>query len=54
MFKILQKQALVPMVDMMVIDAPYIARHAKAGNFVVLRLNEKGERIPLTMEIVRK
>lgn len=37
------------MVDMMVIDAPYIARHAKAGNFVVLRLNERGERIPLTI-----
>ncbi|MBI5049897.1 MAG: sulfide/dihydroorotate dehydrogenase-like FAD/NAD-binding protein [Nitrospirae bacterium] len=49
MFKILQKQTLAPIVDMMVIDAPYIARHAKAGNFVVLRLNERGERIPLTI-----
>lgn len=49
MFKILQKQTLAPKVDMMVISAPYIARHAKAGNFVVLRLNEKGERIPLTI-----
>ncbi len=37
------------MVDEMVIDAPSIARHAKAGNFVVLRLHEKGERIPLTI-----
>jgi len=49
MFKILQKQSLAPKVDMMVIDAPYIARHAKPGNFIILRLNEKGERIPLTI-----
>jgi len=34
---------------MMVINAPYIAKHAEVGNFVVLRLNEKGERIPLTI-----
>jgi len=49
MFKILEKQTLAPKVDMMVIHAPYIASHAKAGNFVVLRLNKKGERIPLTI-----
>ena len=33
----------------MEVDAPYIARHHKAGNFVVLRIHEKGERIPLTI-----
>ncbi|MBI4653647.1 MAG: sulfide/dihydroorotate dehydrogenase-like FAD/NAD-binding protein [Nitrospirae bacterium] len=49
MFKILYKQTLAPKIDMMVISAPYIARHAKAGNFVVIRLNKKGERIPLTI-----
>lgn len=49
MFKILQKKSLAPLVDEMVIDAPFIAGHAKAGNFVVLRLHEKGERIPLTI-----
>lgn len=49
MFKILQKQSIAPQVDMMLVDAPYIARHAKAGNFVVLRIYEKGERIPLTI-----
>ena len=49
MFKILQKHTLAPKVDMMVIHAPYIAKHAKTGNFVILRLNEKGERIPLTI-----
>jgi ferredoxin--NADP+ reductase len=49
MFKILHKQTLAPKIDMMVILAPYIARHAKVGNFVVLRVNKKGERIPLTI-----
>ena len=49
MFKILEKQTLAPKVEMMVIHAPYIARHARVGNFVVLRLNKKGERIPLTI-----
>ncbi|UCF87652.1 MAG: sulfide/dihydroorotate dehydrogenase-like FAD/NAD-binding protein [Nitrospiraceae bacterium] len=49
MFKILEKQTLAPKIDMLEIHAPYIASHAKVGNFVVLRLNEKGERIPLTI-----
>ena len=49
MFKILHKQTLAPKIDMMVIHAPYIARHAKVGNFVVLRMNKRGERIPLTI-----
>ncbi|MBI4686848.1 MAG: sulfide/dihydroorotate dehydrogenase-like FAD/NAD-binding protein, partial [Nitrospirae bacterium] len=49
MFKVLKKQSLAPMVDMVIIDAPYIARNAKPGNFVVVRLHEKGERIPLTI-----
>ncbi|HCC68385.1 MAG TPA: sulfide/dihydroorotate dehydrogenase-like FAD/NAD-binding protein [Nitrospiraceae bacterium] len=49
MFKILKKQSLAPEIDMMIIEAPYIARHARPGNFVVVRLNEKGERIPLTI-----
>ncbi len=49
MFKILQKQSIAPQVDMIIISAPYISKHAKAGNFVVLRLHEKGERIPLTI-----
>jgi ferredoxin--NADP+ reductase len=37
------------MVDEMTVDAPFISRHAQAGNFVVLRIHEKGERIPLTI-----
>ncbi len=49
MFRILEKHSIAPRVDSMIIDAPYIAIHAKAGNFVVLRLHERGERIPLTI-----
>lgn len=33
----------------MVIDAPRVAQHAKAGQFVIVRINEEGERIPLTI-----
>jgi ferredoxin--NADP+ reductase len=49
MYKILHKKTVAPQVDEMIVDAPYIAKNAKAGNFVVLRIDEKGERIPLTI-----
>ena len=49
MFKVLQKETVAPQVEALLIDAPYIARHAKAGNFIVLRIHDRGERIPLTI-----
>ncbi len=49
MFKILDKEKIAENVVMMTISAPYIAKHARVGNFIVLRVNEKGERIPLTI-----
>ena len=49
MFKILQTEKIAPQVYSMVINAPFIASHTKAGNFIVLRIHEKGERIPLTI-----
>jgi ferredoxin--NADP+ reductase len=49
MFKILHKESVGPQVDVMVVNAPFIAEHAQAGNFIVLRIHEKGERIPLTI-----
>lgn len=49
MFKVLKKESVAPQVDEIVVEAPYIASHAKAGNFIVLRLHERGERIPLTI-----
>ena len=49
MFKILQKENLCPSVVRMVVDAPLIAAKAQAGQFVILRVTEDGERIPLTI-----
>jgi NAD(P)H-flavin reductase len=48
-FKILEKRPLVPTIHQMIIEAPKIARKARAGQFVILRINENGERIPLTI-----
>lgn len=49
MYRILQKERLNPTVTKMVIDAPKVARKAQAGQFVILRVKEDGERIPLTI-----
>jgi NAD(P)H-flavin reductase len=48
-YKILAKEVLSPVIDYIKVEAPEIAKKAKAGQFVVLRVDEKGERIPLTM-----
>jgi len=48
-YKILVKENLTPVIDFMKIEAPDIAKKAKAGQFVVIRVDEKGERIPLTL-----
>lgn len=49
MFKIVKKQPLNPTVTKMTVEAPLIARKAKAGQFIILRASEDGERIPLTI-----
>ncbi|MFI3271892.1 MAG: sulfide/dihydroorotate dehydrogenase-like FAD/NAD-binding protein [Pseudomonadota bacterium] len=49
-YRILSKEQLIPgQTSKLVIDAVHIARKAKPGNFVILRVDEKGERIPLTI-----
>jgi len=48
-YKILKKVNLNPTVTLMEIDAPLIAAKAEPGQFVILRVNEEGERIPLTV-----
>jgi ferredoxin--NADP+ reductase len=48
-YKILTKEKLSPVIDFMKIEAPDIAQKARAGQFVVIRVDEKGERIPLTL-----
>ncbi len=49
MYKIVRKAALCPSVKLMEIDAPYVARKAEPGQFIMLRISENGERIPLTI-----
>jgi ferredoxin--NADP+ reductase len=49
MFKILDKKRLYENIVKIDVEAPLIAEHAKAGQFVTLHINEKGERIPLTI-----
>ena len=49
MYLILKKEALNPTVTRMVIDAPLIAKKAEPGQFIILRVHEEGERIPLTI-----
>ena len=49
MYEILQKKKLADNTFLMQLKAPAIAKKAKAGQFVILRIDEKGERIPLTL-----
>lgn len=49
MFRILEKYLLAPQIHYLLIEAPLISQKAKAGQFVVVRGSEKGERIPLTI-----
>ena len=49
MYKIVKKKVLNDQVTLMEIDAPFIAKKAEAGQFIIYRIDEKGERIPLTI-----
>jgi len=49
MYKVLRKLQLAPNIKLVEINAPEVAMKAKAGQFVILRIDEKGERIPLTL-----
>jgi len=48
-YRILERQDLAPRIHLLRIAAPAIARKAKAGQFVIIRVDERGERIPLTI-----
>ncbi len=49
MYKILKKKSLNPTVTLMEVEAPFVARKAKAGQFIIFRVDELGERVPLTI-----
>lgn len=49
MYKILRKEVLAPTLTLFDIEAPLVAGKAKAGQFIILRIHDEGERIPLTI-----
>ena len=49
MFPIVEKRKLNDSMTLMTVEAPFVAKKAKAGQFIILRVNEQGERIPLTI-----
>ena len=49
MFKIVKKENLNDAVIRMAIEAPFVANKAKAGQFIMFRVDEQGERVPLTV-----
>ena len=49
MYKIIKKEKLNPDVELMVVHAPYVSRKCQPGQFIILRVDNKGERIPLTI-----
>jgi ferredoxin--NADP+ reductase len=49
MYRIVKKEVLSDVVKLMEIEAPHVARRAQAGQFVIVRIDEFGERIPLTI-----
>jgi ferredoxin--NADP+ reductase len=49
MFEILKKRDLTPVTKLFVVEAPLVARKARPGQFVIVRVTESGERIPLTI-----
>ena len=49
MYKILKAEKLADMIYLMDVEAPRVARHCQPGQFVIVKMDEKGERIPLTI-----
>lgn len=49
MYEIIEKRVLTPQTKLVVVRAPYVAERARAGQFVIVRVREEGERIPLTI-----
>mgnify|MGYP000351644415 FL=1 len=49
MYKIVKKERLNDVVELMEVHAPMVARKCEPGQFIILRVGEDGERIPLTV-----
>jgi ferredoxin--NADP+ reductase len=49
MYRIVENRMIVPNIHLLTIEAPFVAREARAGQFVILRAEERGERIPMSL-----
>ena len=49
MYKILRAEKLADKIYLMDVEAPRVAKHCEPGQFVIVKMDEKGERIPLTI-----
>jgi ferredoxin--NADP+ reductase len=49
MYKIVEKKELAPHIYLMEVEAARVAKSAQPGQFVIVRVDEKGERVPLTV-----
>ena len=49
MYKIISAEFIAPNVKSFILEAPHIAKKRQAGQFVILRVHERGERIPITI-----
>ena len=54
MYRIIEKKLLNPTVVQLQVEAPLVANKARPGQFIILRVDEDGERIPLTVAGVNK
>lgn len=53
-YKILAKKEICPNQYEITVEAPYVVRNAQAGQFIIFRADENGERVPLTIADVNK
>lgn len=49
MYRIVRKEVMSPIIKLLEVEAPEVAAKARAGQFIILRIDEEGERIPLTI-----
>ena len=49
MYRILKREALNPTVTRIEVEAPFVSKKAKPGQFIILRVDKDGERIPFTV-----
>ena len=49
MYRIVEKTSLTPTLTRLTVEAPFVARKAQPGQFIILRVDEMGERIPITI-----